>query len=149
MAVFHVNGEEYAIFVDDDWFIGDFSKDYARAERESFFFADFGIATFVNATAVRLFGEQLVNGTAIDFGTCGKYFDGVNVGVLVDDAAGDSVVFGVDEAECAIFVFDVETAALAGGYGAVEDVAKEVAVDFYVFTFAPECPETSTDLRFG
>ena len=149
MPVLHVNGEEYAVLVNDDRFVGNFAKDGPRAEGETFFFADFGVATLINASAVRLFGKQFVNGTAVDFCPCGENFYRVNVGVLVDDAAGDSVIFGVNQAESATLVFDVEPAAFAGGDGAVENVTKENAVDFDVFPFAPERPETPSDLGFG
>lgn len=97
---------------------------------------------------MRFFGEQFVNDFAIDFSTGGKNFDRVNVGVFVDDASGDAVVFGVYEAKCAFFVMNVETAALAGGDSSIKDVAKEFPVDFRVSSFATERPETPTDLGF-
>lgn len=149
VTVFHVDGEQYAVFVDDDWLVGNFAKDCPGAQRQAFFFADFGIATFVNAPAMRLFGQEFVNVLAVDFGPGGENFYGVDVCVLVDDAAGNSVVFCVDQAECAILVLDVEPAAFAGGNCPVENVAKEVPVYLYVFTFAPERPEAASDLRFG
>ena len=43
----------------------------------------------------------------LDFGAGGEDFDGVDVGVFVDDAAGNAVVLGVHEAECARLVVDV------------------------------------------
>ena len=43
---------------------------------------------------------------------------------------------------------DVEPTALAGGDGAVQNVAKEFAVNFDVLSFGPECPETASNLGF-
>ena len=148
MPVLHVNREQNSVFVDDDRFVRNFAKYNARAEGESFLFADFGIAAFINATATRLFGEQFVNDLAIDFGACSKDFDGVDVGILVDDATRNAVIFGVHKAECTFLVVDVEPTALAGGYGAVQNVAKEFAVNFDVLSFGPECPETASNLGF-
>ena len=113
VSVLHVDGEEDAVLVDDDGFVGDFAVDYARAEWEAFLAAHFGVAAFVDAAAVRLLGQKFVDVLAVDFGAGGEDFDGVDVGVLVDDAAGDAVVLGVHEAECACLVVDVEIAALA------------------------------------
>ena len=149
MSVLHVNREQNPVFVDDDRLVGNLAIHNARTEGKPFFFADFGIAAFVNASAVGLFCEQFVNDLTVDFGTCGKDFDGVDVGVLVDDAARNAVVFGVHEAECAFLVLNVEPAAFARGYCAVQDVAKEFTVYLDVLSFGPEGPETSTNLGFG
>ena len=117
-----------------------FAEYHARAERQAFFFAHFGIAAFVDTAAVRLFGEQFVNGVAVDFRAGGKDFYRVDVGVLVDDASGDAVVFRIDEAEGARLVLDVETAALACSDGAVEQVAEEFTVDVALLAERPEAP---------
>ena len=149
VTVLHVDGEQNAVFVDDDRFVRNFSKNNARAEGETFFFADFGITAFVNAAAFRLFGQQFVNGFTVDFGTGRENFDRVNIGVFVDNATRNAVVFGVHEAECAFLVVDVESTALAGGYCAVENIAKEFSVDFCILAFVSESPEAATDLGFG
>ena len=100
MTVFHVNGEQDSVLVDDYGFVTHFAVDGACAQWQAFFFAHFGIAAFVDATAVRLLGEQFVNVFAVDFGAGGQDFHRVNVGVLVDDAAWNAVVLGVNQAEC-------------------------------------------------
>jgi len=99
VAVLHVDREEDAVLVDDDGFVRNFAKDDSCAEGEAFFFADFGVATFINAAAARLFGEELVNGLAVDFGPGGEDFNRVDVSIFVDDTAGNAVVFGVDQSE--------------------------------------------------
>ena len=144
VAVLHIDGEENAVFVDDDGVVAHFAVYATGAQLQAFFFSHIGIAAFVNAAAVRLFGEQFVNRFAVDFGAGSQDFDRIDVGILVDDAAWDAVVFGVDQAECRFLVFDVKTAALACGDGAVEQVAEEFAVNVRLFA---ERPETPADLR--
>ena len=57
-----------------------------------------------------------------------------------------AVVFGVNQAECNFLVRNVEAAALAGGDGAVQNVAEKFAVNLRVLSFAPECPEAPANL---
>ena len=146
VTVLHVDGEENSVFVDDDRFVGYFAVNTSGAQLQAFFFAHVGIAAFVNAAAVRLFGQQFINIFAVDFSAGSQDFHRIDVGVLVDNAARNAVVFGIDQAEGAVLVFDVKAAALAGGNGAVEQVAKEFAIDVSLFAEGPEAP---TDLGLG
>ena len=140
MPVLHIDGEEDAVLVDDDGFVRNFAVDDARTEGETFLAAHFGVTALVDAAAVRLLGEELVNVFAVDFGAGSENFDGIDVGVLVDDASGNAVVLGVDQAERAFLVVDVKAAALAGGDGAVQNVAEKFTVDVCLLAERPKAP---------
>lgn len=108
--------------------------------------AHIAVAAFENAPTAGFLREERIDVVPEAFRTRGEDFNGVDIRVLVDDAARDAVIFRVDQAERAEFVRNVESAVLAPCNGAVQDCGKIFAGDWRLVA---ERPETPADLGTG
>ena len=146
MTVPDINSETDTVFNDFHGFLRHIAVDDALARFEAFLEAHIAVAALENASAAGLLREERIDVVPEAFRARGENFNGVDVRVLVDDAARDAVVFRVDEAERAEFVCNIEPAVPAPCDGAVEDCGK---IFFGDGRLVAERPETPADLGAG